>query len=189
MPFPKGTHQLGPDGATLTIRTGRAGAAAKAGHDLLLEATSWEATLEVGDDAATTSAELSVDGTSLRVRRGEGGIKSLSDADKREIEGTIDEEVLKRTAVRFSSNQASGGAGDERIHFDGDLSIRDTTKPISFELASDDEGSVGGSTTVRQSTWGVKPYSAMLGALKVANEVEVTIDGKLRNEINPEEKT
>jgi hypothetical protein len=32
---------------------------------------------------------------------------------------------------------------------------------------------------VKQSEWGIKPYTALFGALKVADEVEVTIDGQL----------
>jgi hypothetical protein len=37
--------KLGPDNARLTVRTGRGGAAAKAGHNQVLEVTRWSATL------------------------------------------------------------------------------------------------------------------------------------------------
>ena len=43
------------------MRTERTGAAAKAGHDLLIHVIGWEATLEVGDDP---SIVLEVDPTS-----------------------------------------------------------------------------------------------------------------------------
>ena len=36
MSLPAGTHTLGPENGTLSVRTGRTGAAAKAGHDLLI---------------------------------------------------------------------------------------------------------------------------------------------------------
>ena len=78
-----GTHRFGPDNATLSVRTRRGGAAAKAGHNLLIEVTAWEGTLEVGDDIAAT---LDADATSLRVREGTGGIQALGDADKANIE-------------------------------------------------------------------------------------------------------
>ena len=32
---------------------------------------------------------------------------------------------------------------------------------------------------VTQSVWGMKPYSALFGALKVADEVEVVLEGHL----------
>jgi len=44
-----GTYHLGPDDGTLSLHTRRTGAAAKAGHDLLIDVTAWEGTLTVGD--------------------------------------------------------------------------------------------------------------------------------------------
>ena len=45
MSIPPGTYRFGPDNGTLSVRTERTGAAAKAGHNLLLHVTAWEATL------------------------------------------------------------------------------------------------------------------------------------------------
>ena len=42
-----------------------------------------------------------------------------------------------------------------------------------------DAVSLTGSATVKQSDWGLKPYSALFGALKVADEVTVTVDANL----------
>ena len=63
-------YRLGPEHGTLSLRTGRNGAAAKAGHDLLIHATRWQATLVVGDDAAGSSLALDIDGGSMRVIEG-----------------------------------------------------------------------------------------------------------------------
>ena len=98
-----GTYKLGPDDGTLSVQTGRTGAAAKAGHDLLIVVTAWEATLAVGDDPADTSIELAADAASLRVREGKGGMQSLGDDDKANIQQTIDDDVLKRQAITFRS--------------------------------------------------------------------------------------
>ena len=73
--YAPGVHRLGPDNATLSVHTKRGGAAAKAGHDLELHVTRWEATLDL--DAGT--AELTADGGSLRVEKGEGGMQKLGD--------------------------------------------------------------------------------------------------------------
>ena len=43
MPIQAGRYRLGRDNATLSVLTERAGAAAKAGHDLVIRVTSWEA--------------------------------------------------------------------------------------------------------------------------------------------------
>jgi hypothetical protein len=158
---------LAPHNATLTVRTGRGGAAARAGHDLVIEVTRWNATL--GDDAAS----LVADPTSLRVREGSGGISPLGDAEKAGIAQTIDEEVLKGSAIAFSSTSVRR-EGD-RIAVAGDLELLGVKRPIEFTL-TERAGGVAGSARIRQTDWGMKPYSALFGTLKVADEVEVAIE-------------
>ena len=58
MSIPTGTYRLGPGNGTLSVRTGRVGAAAKAGHDLLLHVTVWQATLEIGEEIGSVLARL-----------------------------------------------------------------------------------------------------------------------------------
>src|SRR4051812_47581770 len=89
-----GTYRLGPEHGTLSVRTRRTGAAARAGHNLHFHVTSWNAVLELGDDPASSRAELAADGGSLRVIAGSGGVTALSDDDKRGIEQTVDDEIL-----------------------------------------------------------------------------------------------
>src|SRR3954449_4713692 len=76
------TYRLGPDDGTLSVRTQRTGAAAMAGHNLLIHVTSWEATIELGEPMAVA---LDVDGGSLRVQEGSGGVQALQDEDKENI--------------------------------------------------------------------------------------------------------
>lgn len=174
-----GTHRLGPANALLWVRTGRGGAAAKAGHDLVISVTTWEATLVLGEAAAATSVELTADGTSLRVTRGSGGLQPLGGEDKDNIHQTIDDEVLERQDVKFRSTGAKD-AGEGAINVSGDLTIVGTTRPIDFDLVIGEDGMIGASVVVTQSTWGIKPYSALFGALKVSDEVEVVLDGHLQ---------
>lgn len=174
MSIQPGTHKLGPSNATLTVKTGRTGAAAKAGHNLVIEVTSWEATLVAGEDPAQTTIELAADGGSLRVREGSGGAKALSDDDKEDIQKTIDKDVLKKKSVEFRSTSC-GGDGSE-LNVAGDLTLMGNTSPVDFTLTVDDDGKLTGSATVTQSNHKIKPYSALFGALKVVDEVEVVID-------------
>jgi polyisoprenoid-binding protein YceI len=174
--IPAGTYALGPDTATLSLRTRRTGAAAKAGHDLLIHVTAWEATLEVGEDPAATSIALDADGASLRVREGTGGVQALGDDDKANIETTIDDEILKRGSVAFRSTEAAAGAAGLLVR--GDLTLLGATQPIEIELAMVG-GAVVATTVVTQSGWGMKPYSILFGSLKVVDEVEVRLDAAL----------
>ena len=174
-----GTHTLGPDNATLSVRTGRTGAAAKAGHDLLIDVTAWQATLELGDDPAQTCITLDADGTSLRVREGTGGMQALGDDDKASIEEAIDDEVLQRQGIAFRSTAVRNGGDSGRISVEGELTLVGKTCPIAFELTVGDDGTLSGSTVIRQTDWGITPYSTLFGALKVADAVEVAIDARL----------
>ena len=169
-----GTHRFGPANATLSVRTRRGGAAAKAGHDLELRVTSWQGTLEVTDDA--TSAELTADATSLRVIKGTGGIQALGDDDKANIEQTIDDEVLERRDIAFRSTRVEPGAAG-RLRMEGELTLAGTTKPIAFDLEVAGDGALRATVTVTQTHWGMKPYSALFGTLKVLDDVEVVLEG------------
>ena len=179
MKIPSGSHKLGPESAALTVKTARTGAAAKAGHDLVIDVTTWGATLDVGEDSAPTAITLEVDATSLRVRDGTGGMKALTDDDKLSIKKTIDDEVLHREQIKFHSTQVQSAGDGTRIRVEGQLELAGKTHPIAFDLATGRDGRLTGSATVRQTNWGIKPYSALFGALRVADEVEVVFDAGL----------
>ena len=163
-------QSFGPENARLTLRTRRTGAASKAGHDLLIEVTSWSATLDPDADPALT---LSADSRSLRVLEGTGGVGALDDDDKAGIRQTIDDEVLEATPIEFRSTRFELG---DPIRVEGELELRGERRPIAFELVSGADGALVGKAIVRQTDWGMKPYSALFGTLKVADEVEVVVD-------------
>jgi hypothetical protein len=168
-----GSYRLGPEDGTLSVRTARTGTVAKAGHDLLLHVTKWSATLEV---AGETQLALDADATSLRVREGTGGLMPLGDDDYTNIEQTIDDEVLRRQDIAFRSTRVE--ASDRGLRVEGGLTLRGTARPIAFDLALDG-GRLTGAAVFRQTEWGMKPYTALFGALKVADEVRVEIDAGL----------
>ena len=157
------------------VRTGRTGAAAQAGHDLLIEVTAWEATLDVGEAATQASVVLGVDATSLRVREGVGGMQALGDDDKASIQETIDDEILKRMSIEFRSTVVDVAADGSRIGVQGELTMVGNARPLDFDLVVGDDGDLEGSILVKQSDWGITPYSTLFGALKVADEVEVVV--------------
>jgi polyisoprenoid-binding protein YceI len=171
-----GTHRFGSDNATLRVKTGRHGAAAKAGHDLVIEVTSWHATLDVGEDPGQISLNVDADGGSLRVQEGSGGIQPLNDEDKEEIRQTIDAEVLRGKPVEFRSTDVDAADGGRLLRVSGALGIAGRSHPLDFELSVGAEGQIRGGATLKQTDWGIKPYSGLFGALKVADEVEVVVE-------------
>jgi YceI-like domain len=162
-------YTLGPDDGVLSVRTERRGTVAKAGHDLLIHVTTWSATL----DLDAPSLALDADPTSLRVREGTGGMMALDDGDLASIETTINDEVLLRRDISFRSTAVD--VAGERVAVQGDLTLFGATRPIAFDLMVAD-GRVRGTAVVKQSEFGMKPYTALFGALKVADDVTVEID-------------
>ena len=178
MPIAPGKHTLGPESAELLVHTGREGGARKAGHDLVIEVTSWKAMLEIADDLAESSLALSADGGSLRVREGHGGMTKLDDDDRQGITRTIDEEILRGGAIEFRSTAVEPGEQPEQLSVRGELELGGTVSPVQFELLLR-ENHLTGEATIKQSDWGIKPYSTLFGALKVADEVKVTVEADL----------
>jgi hypothetical protein len=175
-----GNFQLGPDNGRLLIRTSRAGLAAKAGHDLVLEMTRWSARVEIpaeesgGLTAATVSAELDLG--SLAVREGTGGAKPLSDSDRRDIEATMRGILGDGTASFRSAKIIRFGAGGA---IEGTLTLGGKSQPARLQLTEPRPGLYRGSATVTQSAFGIKPYSGFFGALKLRDEVAVEVEADL----------
>ena len=174
-----GTFQLGPENASLQVNTYREGMAAKVGHDLVIDVTRWEATIDLAGDPAGSSIRLTADPRSLEVREGLRGLKPLTDKDRAEIRKTIDAKVLGGSPISFTSRSVRGGADGAPLVVEGDLTLSGQSRPITAELAVTDDGHVTGTIPVTQTTWGIKPYRGLMGALKVRDDVEVVIDARL----------
>ena len=68
----------------------------------------------------------------------------------------------------------SGTREGDRAQVEGDLTLHGVTNRISVE-ARDDGARWNAEIILYQRQFGIKPFSAMLGALKIKPEVEVSI--------------
>ena len=173
-----GNHNLGPDNASLRVRTYREGMAAKVGHDLVFDVSRWKAKVGIARDAGS-AVELTADSRSLKVREGVHGIKPLTDGDRREIEKNIDNKVLREQPISFHSSVVRLPSGSGRIFVEGDLTIAGLTRPVQGQLSITEDGHFTGAIRLTQSEWGIKPYSGLMGALRVRDDVEVVIEARL----------
>jgi polyisoprenoid-binding protein YceI len=179
MPIAAGSHRLGPDNATLEVRTYREGMASKVGHDLIIEVREWEATLTVDEDPAQSTLALSANPRSLHAREGLRGLKPLSDKDRAEIRKNIDDKILGGQQITFHCSSVEMSADGSRLSLHGDLTMAGTTRPISAELEVDPGGGVTGSLAVTHSEWGIKPYRGLMGALKVRDSLDIVVSAHL----------
>jgi polyisoprenoid-binding protein YceI len=162
----EGTHRLGPDSGRLLVRTSRSGLGRRVGHDLLIEATRWSA------EASAERLEVTVEVDALEIREGTGGVLPLSDSDRSEIKKNLRKilDVDRHPVITFVATDLK-----DPLDVTGELTIKGVTRPLTIRSVQD-EGRLRGEVRFAQSTWGIKPYSAFLGALKLADEVEVSFD-------------
>jgi len=172
-----GRHRLGPDRGRILLCTFRDGLAAQAGHDLTIEATRWSGELGVNDELSPAGLEVRVDLGALVVREGTGGVKPLTDRDRREIAVTM-RKVLGAgqhpeavfAADKFRPDADGGG------EISGTLTLRGQARPLRLQVKQTRTGRYHAETQVVQSNYGIKPYTAFLGALRVRDAVDVAVE-------------
>jgi polyisoprenoid-binding protein YceI len=172
-----GSHRLGPRCGRLILRTFRDGLAAQAGHDLIIEIPDWSGELVIAPDGSPASLSLRVTLPSLIVREGTGGLKPLTDRDRREIAATALKTLSAGrspeatfTATGFEPDGTGGG------QIAGTLTLAGRSQPLRLAVAATGPDRYRVTASVVQSRHGIKPYSGFLGALKVRDAVDVEAD-------------
>jgi polyisoprenoid-binding protein YceI len=172
------------------VKTGREGLAARAGHDLTIEITQWSARVTVpgeaggGIAAATLTAELDLG--SLAVREGTGGAKPLSDRDRRDIQAQARKILGDQAKATFTSSRvipsgSPGSGASANGAIEGTLTLHGASQPARLQVVSPAPGQYRGSTTVRQTDFGITPYSGFFGTLKLKNEIAVEFEVTIRD--------
>lgn len=166
---------LGPGAATCEVLTFRAGALSAVGHDLLLRVTAFELAI----DAAGVAVSARLDPASLRVegalRGGRLAPGALSPADVREIEASIASTVLRPARfpeIRFASTEVRRRPDGFAVR--GALTLAGVTRPLEL-AARRAAGRLVAEVTLSQPDFGIRPFSAMLGALRVRPDVLVRV--------------
>lgn len=169
-----GRYSLSAARGRITLLTTRDGLAAQAGHDLTIDIGRWSGELVVTADAPA-SLEVRVDLGSLDVRAGTGGIKPLTDRDKREIVATARKvlAVDRHPEAVFTASSFSPAADGVSGVIDGSLTLAGQTGPLRLQVRQTDPDRFLATAVVRQTTFSIKPYSGFLGALRVSDEVAV----------------
>jgi polyisoprenoid-binding protein YceI len=156
------------------------------GHDLTIEISQWSAQVDVpGGDRATAKITAEIDLGSLAVREGTGGAMPLTPSDRKDIEATA-RKVLGangQSMAHFESTQVVRNAGGGVIN--GTLTLRGVSRPIHLQIRQTGDDQYQGTAAVVQSAYGIKPYSAFMGALKLRDEVTVEVEVDLSKATGP----
>ena len=119
----------------------------------------------------------------------EAETKSLTNADegmtefeRREFHNVLNNSVLesdKFPMIKFVSVSVSDArkSGETRsFTLNGDLTMRDVTKRVSFPVTvtiSKDQLRATGDAELKQTDFGIKPYSGKLGMIRIGDEVKI----------------
>jgi polyisoprenoid-binding protein YceI len=166
------THQI--TAGTFHILTFKEGLLSKIAHDLRISAPRFEITID-GDKVSgrVQARELVIDGA---MKKGTLNPKTLSDKDKRDIKGNIDKDVLKTAKhpeIRFEGT--AQGADGPRFRVEGQLELVGRKGPLTLQVQRQGD-TLRATAEIVQTRFGVKPYSAMLGTLKVKDRLEIVVE-------------
>jgi polyisoprenoid-binding protein YceI len=176
------TYTIVPSESSFWVFVGKAGLFSAFAHDHEIGVKSFSGRVVVPEAGASGgSLEIEVDAPSLAVLD-----KKPSEEDKKKIFDSMHNEVLesaKHQKITFKSVSVSDvkQTGNDRYSFviNGDLTLRGVTKRIAVPVAATitpQQLRAIGEYTLKQTDYGIKPYSAAGGTIKVKNEVVVNFN-------------
>ena len=166
---------FGQDNGTITLHTDVAGRAARTGHRLTIEIGEWSGQATTRDDEPVAITATIVVG-SLRVVSGEGGLTPLTAPEKAVAQSNALKSLHAADHPEITYESSSINATSDGYRAEGTLTINGRSRPHVLDFARSADGTtVTASSVVSHGDFDLKPYSLMMGALKVADEVGVDI--------------
>ena len=174
----------------LTVRVYRGGTLASAGHNHLIASHTLVGTVYVPGDLTQSSielhlavAELTVDEPALRAGEGGGDFQgevpqSARDGTRRNMLGpaVLDAAEYPEVVLRSERLEPADASAPGSVVAWLDAQVRDQHRtisvPLRYELAGDTL-TLTGETALRQGELGLTPFTALMGALAVQDEMRV----------------
>ena len=175
------TYRLVPGQSKFTVQAFAEGLFSAFGHDPVINIEEFDGQVEfVPGTFANASLRITVNPNSLAVSN------EVKEKDRLEIQQTMREAVLetsKYTEIVFTSSNISVNRlaeGRCRIRIIGDLTMHGATQKslwLSAEATlSEASLHAQGNFSLKQTDFGIKPYSAAGGTIKLKNELKFSFD-------------
>jgi len=159
----------------LVVHTFKAGLFSPLGHEHDIRAAAFEGTVDYDTaDLARSRVEVVVPTDSLRV------VLASDSSDVPRITANMREDVLhvaQYPEVRFRSTAVRPRAGGVLVT--GALTIHGQTRLVDVPMRLAVEGDTlraGGTFRIRQTDFGMRPYNAGFGSVKVKDEIEFRLE-------------
>lgn len=158
--------------ATICVYTFKEGLLSKLAHDLRFTLSRFSISARGTDVSARFElASLRVDGV---MRAGKLDRGELSQADREKIQETLKDVISTR---EFGEARLTAKLLTKEPPFvlEGQLTLRAESKPVTLELERVEDRLLG-EITIVPSQWGIRPYRALGGTLKLQDRVRITVD-------------
>lgn len=182
------TYTLDPSKSKLYVLVKYDRDATIPGHDHVVAAQTFDGSVTWNpEDPSACDVSISFPVTALAVDPGNARSWAnlegeTGEGDKKKIRdnalGKHQLESSKFGKISYQSTECSGSGNSYKVT--GNLTIHGVTTPVTTQMNIDagDTFSAKGSFETTHSTWGMDPYSALLGALRNAPTLTFTVDVK-----------
>jgi hypothetical protein len=175
----------------LRVWTYKEGLLSRVAHDLCIQATGVEGSVEVaeaegGPRRLAVTVRFPTKGLRVQGQAKDGRVVPLKFSDHQEIERNLTGDSV--LAAQRNPEVSYGGEGtltDHGAQIDGSLTLagQQRSLPLRAQVREDGDGlRVEGEVRFLQSTFGIKPFRALMGALKLQDGVRVSWSLLLRPE-------
>lgn len=166
-----------PENAECLVYTYKEGLLSRAAHDLKIRVTRFRVVLE--DDALEAVFEANSLRTEVAMKRGQENPAALSPADKSTIDSRIQEAVLHSRShprIRFHAERVSPSSPTWTVP--GTLSLHGVERALRVPVRTEGQHWIT-RLQLHQPDYGIEPFRALLGALKIKPHVEVVLRCRL----------
>jgi len=146
-----------------------------------VEVKNFSGRIEIPDrDETQLAVEVEAEAKSLT-----NADEGMTDFERREFHNVLNNEVLesgKFPTIKFVSasvSDASKSGETRKFTLNGDLTLRDATKPVSFPVTvtiSKDQLRATGEAELKQTDFGITPYSGKLGLIKIGDVIKIKFE-------------
>jgi YceI-like domain len=186
-------HDILPQSSLLTVLVYRGGALASAGHNHVIASHDLSGTIYVPQQIAESSFEvhvplatLTVDEAALRAQQPAAEFPPEISAEAKAgtrsnmlgaalLDAQHHPEILLQS-LRLEAEGGAAASGTVLAHVQSSVrgQLRSFTVPVRYRVADDGSVEASGEFPLRQTDLGLTPFSAMLGALQVQDEMRVS---------------
>jgi polyisoprenoid-binding protein YceI len=172
-------YRIDPSRSRFTVQAFASGLLSALGHSPTFAVREFEGEVRLGSTAQSLELDVTISPGSLDLQ------DAVKDADRRDIESRMRDEVLETSAFREivfhgrATRAEAIGQGRYELTIGGDLTLHGDVRPYqtAAELIVFADGlRLGGDGLLRMSGFGIRPVSALGGTIRLKDELRLSFD-------------